>query len=387
MSETLAIGLISGTSADGIDAALVAIEGEPPKARLLSFRTNPYPDEAREELFALFRQEAGSVARLCRLNFLLGELFAEAALAVARDAGVPMAEVGFIASHGQTVWHQPAPETVAGRAVRSTLQIGEPCVIAERTGVTVVADFRPRDMAAGGEGAPLVPYVDFLLFADPQLSRAVQNIGGIGNVTFLPAGAAPEQVIAFDTGPGNMAIDAAAARVTGGAQAQDTDGRLARAGRADAALLAELLADPYLHQPPPKSTGRERYGEPFVQTLSERGHRGPDLLATLTAFTAASIADAYARWLAPVAPVDEVILGGGGAHNPVLVEHLRARLAPARLRMPEEFGIPADAKEAIAFALLGHATLQGRPANLPAATGAKHAVVLGKIVPASPGAR
>jgi anhydro-N-acetylmuramic acid kinase len=295
-----------------------------------------------------------------------------------------MADVGFIASHGQTVWHQPVPETIAGRAVRSTLQIGEPCVIAERTGATVIADFRPRDIAAGGEGAPLVPYVDLLLFADPRLSRAVQNIGGIGNVTFLPAGATPEQVIAFDTGPGNMAIDAAAARLTGGAQSQDTDGRLARAGRVDAALLAELLADPYLCQPPPKSTGRERYGEPFVQALWERGHQGPDLVATLTAFTAASIADAYARWLAPIAPVDEVILGGGGAYNPVLVEHLREYVAPARLRTSQESGIPADAKEAIAFALLGHATLRGRPANVPAATGAGHPVVLGKIVPASP---
>lgn len=374
-----AIGLMSGTSADGIDAALVEIEGEPPRVRLLAFRTEPYPDEVRAELFALFSQAPEAVARLCYMNFLLGELFAEAALAVAREAGVAMRKIDFIASHGQTVWHQPEPRTLAGRCTRASLQIGEPCVIAERTGVTVVADFRARDIAAGGEGAPLVPYVDWLLFAVPDRARAVQNLGGIGNVTFLPAGGELADVIAFDTGPGNMAIDAAAARVTGGAQTQDTDGRLARAGKVDPVLLKKLLADPFLRRPPPRSTGRERYGEAFVEVLWRRGHRGPDLVATLTAFTAASIADAYARWLPPV---DEVVLGGGGVHNPALVAHLCARLAPVPVRTHAEFGIPDDAKEAIAFALLGHATLLGRCASLPAATGAARGAILGKIVPA-----
>jgi anhydro-N-acetylmuramic acid kinase len=408
----IAIGLMSGTSADGIDGALVAIEGEPPRPRLLAFHSEPYPDEVRAELFALFHQEPGAVARLARLNYVLGELFAEAALAVAAKGGVPITSVAFIASHGQTVWHQPEAETVAGRAVRATLQIGEPCVIAERTGVPVIADFRARDIAAGGEGAPLVPYCDYLLFADPDRTRAVQNLGGIGNVTFLPAGARrqtpdassdrrpttndqrplvsaigdrrsaidPEHVIAFDTGPGNMAIDAAASLVTGGREHRDTDGHLARAGTVNAALLEELLADPYLHRAPPKSTGRERYGAPFVRALWDRGHRGPDLVATLTAFTAATIADAYARWLLPIAPIDEVILGGGGVHNPALVAELRSRLAPARVTTHEEFGIPDDAKEAIAFALLGYETFHGRPSNLPSATGASRPVVLGVIV-------
>jgi anhydro-N-acetylmuramic acid kinase len=380
---------MSGTSADGIDAALVEIadaEGEPaPRPRLLAFRTEPYPSEVREALFALFRQEAGAVARLCFLNFVIGELFAEAALAVAREGGVPIGDVTFIASHGQTVWHQPEPLALAHRATRATLQIGEPCVIAERTGVTVVADFRPRDVAAGGEGAPLAPYMDALLLRSPDKTRAVQNLGGIGNVTYLPAGEGTDSVIAFDTGPGNMAIDAAAARVTGGAQAQDTGGLLARAGRVDAALLAELLADPFLQQPPPRTTGRERYGEPFVDTLWQRGCQGPDLVATLTAFTAASIADSYDRFLLPRGPIDEVILGGGGVHNPALLEELRRRLAPARIRTHADFGIPDDAKEAIAFTLLGYATLLGRPSNLPAATGASRPVLLGKIVPGGRG--
>jgi anhydro-N-acetylmuramic acid kinase len=260
--------------------------------------------------------------------------------------------------------------------------LGEPAVIAERTGCTVIADFRPRDMAAGGQGAPLVPFVDFLLFSEPGVTRAVQNLGGIGNVTYLRAGGTAAEVLAFDTGPGNMTLDAAVRRVTDGQQAADLEGRLARMGRVIPELLAELLADPYLAQPPPKSTGRERYGEPFVAALWDRGVRGADLIATLTAFTAASIADAYRRWLP--GPVDEVILGGGGARNPVLVERLTAALAPAQVRRHADLGIPDDAKEAIAFALLGYETLHGRPANLPSATGASHSVLLGTIVPGRP---
>jgi anhydro-N-acetylmuramic acid kinase len=374
---------MSGTSVDGIDAALVSIPaGEPRGVKLLAFETVPYPPELRAEILALCHREAAGVDRVCLLNVAIGECFAAAALAVMAAGGVAAEDVGFIASHGQTVWHQPEALVCGGVMARGTLQLGAPAVIAERTGATVVADFRPRDMAAGGQGAPLVPYVDFLLFADPDRTRAVQNLGGIGNVTYLPAGGTAESVLAFDTGPGNMTLDAAARRVTEGRQAADTDGRLARAGQVLPELLTELMADAYLAQPPPKSTGRERYGDPFVAALWERGFRGPDLVATLTAFTADTVALGYRLWLP--ATVDEVILAGGGAHNPALVEHLSKALAPARLRRHAELGIPDDAKEALAFALLGYETLRGRPANLPSATGASRPVVLGSITPGRP---
>jgi anhydro-N-acetylmuramic acid kinase len=373
---------MSGTSADGIDAALVAIaeaEGRLSVA-LRAFLSRPYPPAVREALFAAFSDRL-TVSRICVLNAVLGELFAEAAIRVAAAAGIGPGELAFIASHGQTVWHQPDPVPVGGIAAAGSLQLGEPCVIAERTGCTVVADFRPRDLAAGGQGAPLVPAVDHRLFTHPERARAVQNVGGIGNVTYLPAGGAPEQVLAFDTGPGNALIDAAVARLTGGAQAQDTGGAWARRGRADPTLLAELLRHPYFDRPPPKSTGRELFGAEFLEPHWDRLARPEDLVATLTEFTAASIARSYADWLAPHGAVDEVILGGGGARNPVLVAALRRRVAPARLLSSEAVGIPADAKEAIAFALLGYETLRGRPANLPSATGASHPVVLGKVIP------
>lgn len=379
----LAVGLMSGTSVDGIDAALVTIPlGEPGGVRLRAFETVAYPTELREEILALCHLGVGGVDRVCVLNVAIAECFAAAALAVMAAGGVRPEEVGFIASHGQTVWHQPEPVPCGGVPARGTLQLGEPAVIAERTGATVVANFRPRDMAAGGQGAPLAPFVDFLLFSAPDVTRAVQNLGGIGNVAFLRAGGAAGDVIAFDTGPGNMLLDAAARRVTDGRQAADLDGRLARAGQVLPELLAELLADPYLAQPPPKSTGREKYGEPFVAALWDRGFRGPDLLATLTAFTAETVALGYRRWLP--AAVDEVILGGGGAYNPVLVERIAAALAPARLRRHADFGIPDDAKEALAFALLGYETLRNRPANLPSATGAARPLVLGSITPGRP---
>jgi anhydro-N-acetylmuramic acid kinase len=376
----LAVGLMSGTSVDGIDAALVSIPaGDPRGVTLQAFVTVPYPAELREEILAVCHRGVGGVDRVCVLNVAIGECFAAAALSVLAAGGVRPEEVGFIASHGQTVWHQPEAVSCGGVAARGTLQLGEPAVIAERTGATVVANFRSRDMAAGGQGAPLVPYVDFLLFGAADVTRAVQNLGGIGNVTFLRAGGAAEEVLAFDTGPGNMTLDAAARRVTQGQQSVDTDGRLARAGQVLPELLAELMADPYLAQPPPKSTGRERYGEPFVAALWDRGFRGPELVATLTAFTAQTVALGYRNWLPGT--VDEVILGGGGAHNPALVERLASALAPARLRRHADFGIPDDAKEALAFALLGYETLRDRPANLPSATGACRPLVLGSITP------
>jgi anhydro-N-acetylmuramic acid kinase len=381
----LAIGLMSGTSADGIDAALVELEGSGArqKVTLRAFRTVPYPEAVRNAIFTLFDPKDSSTDLLCRTNFVLGELFARAASAVAADGGVPIESVEFIASHGQTVWHQPDEESVGGVKTRSTLQIGEPAVIAERTGCTVVANFRGRDIAAGGQGAPLAPYGDYLLLTDPERPRIAQNIGGIANLTYLPPGARPEQVIAFDTGPGNAIIDAAIFVQTQGHWHFDRDGGRAASGAAaiNGNYLELLLRHDYLELPPPKSTGRETFGARWVEGLMARRGRDDGFIATLTQFVVESIAQAYERWLPPLTPETEIILSGGGARNPTLVNWLTERVKPAVVRRSDEFGLPIDAKEAMLFAVLGAETLRGAPANLPSATGAARPVVLGQIVP------
>lgn len=399
----LCIGLISGTSADGIDAALVRITGAGAEARveLVEFVSTPYPSDVRTELLALYADDAPrAIARLCSLNVVLGTLFAEAALAVCRRANIPESEVHVIGSHGQTVWFQSEPEAALPLSTVSTLQIGEPSVIAERTGVRVVADLRAADVAADGLGAPLVPYFDWVVLRHPDRSRAAQNIGGIGNVTLLPAGGGLEAVRAFDTGPGNMVIDGLVTLLTDGAETFDRDGELAAAGTVDSALRDDLLRDAYLHQPPPKATGRERYGLPFARAILHdaglregvlaRGstatdddrQRARNLIATATAYTARTIADAYRRWLPDL---DEVIVGGGGARNPTLMRILREELAPIPVEPIEAHGVNGRAKEAMAFALMAHDALAGLPTNVPGATGARRAVTLGKLVPpASP---
>ncbi len=373
------IGLMSGTSADGIDAALVEIAGaDSLQWRLLQYAQLPFHEALRGEVLACMTEQEGTVARICALNAALGEAFAAAAKHVADDAGVPLHAIDAIGSHGQTVWHIPG---------QATLQIGEPAVIAERTGVAVVSNFRARDIAAGGQGAPLVALVDALLLTHPARVRAAQNIGGIANVTFLPAGSV-QGAFAFDTGPGNMLIDDAARRMTQGAQQCDIDGALAAQGRVHDALLRDLMRHPFLQAAPPKTTGREMFGAHFgVQVWADAAAQKicpHDVIATLTMFTAASIADAYRRFL-PVPPA-EVIVSGGGARNPTLMRMLQERLG-ARVTTSDDAGIPSDAKEAIAFAILAHQTLQGRAGNLPAATGARHPVVLGCITPAGAGAR
>jgi len=344
---------------------------------VLAFFTRPYTPEERARIAELM-QSPVSLAALTSGNAWLGELFADAALRVIEKAGLRPADVDAVASHGQTVWHIPPGEEQPG----ATLQLGEPCVIAERTGLLTVADFRPRDMAAGGQGAPLVPFADYLLFRDSHLSRAVQNIGGIGNVTWIPRGGTPAEVIAFDTGPGNMVIDALVSHFTDGAQTFDRDGRLAAEGEVDDGLLRELLAHPYFSQPPPKSTGRELFGADYARALraraESRGLNPAATIATATALTAESITRAYHDFLGEI---DEVILGGGGSYNPTLRRMIAERLPATPIHTHEDHGISGEAKEAIAFVLLGHATLCGVPANLPAATGAEHSVVLGKIVP------
>lgn len=375
----IAIGLISGTSVDGIDVAVCRIDGHARQAAIevLAAGTVPYPDDVRAELFALYENSANAVARLCALNVVVGRCFAGAAMRVLADAGIDPAEVSVVGSHGQNVWHQPADDLEHPLIVASTMQIGEAAEIAAAIGSPVVSDFRIADRVVGGQGAPLAPYLDWAVFSDDRANRAVQNIGGIGNVTWLPAGGDRDGVIAFDTGPGNMLIDALVARLTGGAETFDRDGAIAASGTVDYDLLTWLLGDPYLAEAPPKSTGREYYGAAFVERILQRAPLNADLIATVTAFTAHAIADAYGRWL-PMMP-DEVYVNGGGARNPVLMRMLTDALDGPRVGTTDELGISADVKEAVLFALLAHDALAGLPTNIPAATGASRPVVLGKV--------
>lgn len=379
------IGLMSGTSADGVDAALVEIESPAgrPAVRLLAFEELPYPAGLRQRILAL--ASGGGVEELCHLNAYLGELFAEGARAVARAAGVSLEAVELIGSHGQTVHHLPVPRREGARAVRSTLQIGSPAVIAERTGVTTIADFRMRDMAAGGEGAPLTPLVHHLLFGDPAAGRAILNLGGIANLTVLPAGGDASAVSGFDTGPGNVLLDEFVRAAGLSEMGYDPDGRLATAGSVLPSLLMELLAHPFVRKAPPKSTGREMFGPAFVAEyrlrLQAGGAGALDGLATLAAFTADAVAENFRRFVAPELDVRELVVMGGGARNRFLVRRLAADLPACRVCCAEELGYDARAVEAIAFAVLAYLTAAGLAGNLPAVTGAAGPRVLGCIVP------
>jgi anhydro-N-acetylmuramic acid kinase len=296
---------------------------------------------------------------------------------------IPSKSINYIGSHGQTIFHIPSGRTYKGHPIRSTLQIGEPSVIAEMTGITTVADFRPRDIACGGQGAPLVPFADYILFQHKRLHRALQNIGGISNVTFLPAGGRIEDVIAFDCGPGNMVIDAIVSLITNGKKTYDRNGAIAQRGRVSDALLTKFLRHPFFRMHPPKTTGREAFGQPYSQDFYKAGVslrlRPEDIVATATALTASAIADAYNRFL-PAVP-DQIILCGGGAKNRCLVSLLAEKLQKSRLMTTSDFGIDSDAKEAVSFAILAWAAIQGIPNNVPSATGAVRPAVLGKIVP------
>jgi anhydro-N-acetylmuramic acid kinase len=382
----LVIGLISGTSADGIDAALVEISGRPPalRAQLKGFACFPYPPRVRREVLRIASGEHSPVADVARVNSLLGELFAQAALTACRRFRVSPRRVSLIGSHGQTVYHQGRPAPHLGRApLRATLQIAEPAVIAARTGIPTIADFRPADLAAGGEGAPLVPFVDFLLYRHPRRGRVALNIGGIANLTAIPAGATASQVLAFDTGPGNMLIDALAAHFSAGRLRYDRGARLARQGRLEPALLAKLLSEPFFRQGPPKSAGREQFGAEFLERAKEWGSRGAlrpeELMHTVTLLTPVTILDALRRWVQPRMTVHDLIVSGGGAHNPLIVSQLRAGLPGAKFVSSGEWGVPEDAKEAFAFAVLAYESFHRRPANLPSATGAARPVILGKL--------
>ncbi len=370
------VGLMSGTSLDGISAAVARFapdESGLVKHELLGFTQHPYDAEQRARLLAVL--ERGSAAEYCRINTDLGSWLADAALDAVRDAGLTMDEVDAIASHGQTIWHE---------APHSTWQLGESAVIAERTGRPVVADFRVRDVAAGGQGAPLVPIADMLLYAAPDRWRLLQNLGGIGNVSVVaPGGTAIAR--AFDTGPSVCVVDGIVRRLTTDLP-YDVDGRLARAGAAEGSVVDRLLAEPYFAAPPPKSTGRELFDAAYVErviTLVRQARPAAtteDIVATAVALTARSIGDAYARFIPEAA--DETVLSGGGARNPALVEAIAAAIAPRRAVRFDDLFYDGEAKEAVAFALLGWLHLEGRAGNVPAATGAPGPRILGKFTPA-----
>jgi anhydro-N-acetylmuramic acid kinase len=381
------LGLISGTSADGVTAVIADFTGTGVKATIDigSYRTYPYLGALREEVFSLFDPRTSSVDRVCLMNFVLGEFFADCALRLISEEGLSPGEVDLIGSHGQTIYHIPETRTVSGIATRSTLQIGEPVVIAERTGIPTIADFRKADIAAGGEGAPLTPYLDYVLHGGSGRSLVLQNIGGIANLTHIPAGASPDDVVAFDTGPGNMIIDAIVKLGTGGRLNFDVDGALASEGEVSEELLARLLSHPYYARRPPKTTGREAFGEQYARSVMSEGEALglglEDLVATVSALTVESIARAYEKFLE--GGIDGVYVSGGGAMNPHLMESLRARMEPLPVMRSEGLGVPSEAKEALLMALLANEHVMGTPSNLPRATGAGRAVVLGSLHPSS----
>jgi anhydro-N-acetylmuramic acid kinase len=377
---------MSGTSADGIDVALIRIGGHGPidtgSVQLQRFATIPYPAAMRDSILRVAEGDRVTAGEISRINFRVGEEFARAALVALRRWRVRPARVSLIGSHGQTIFHQGFGRGSRGDAP-STLQIGEPAIIAARTGITTVGDFRPADIAAGGQGAPLVPFVDYRLYGHARVGRVALNIGGIANLTVLPAGGGLREVFAFDVGPGNMVIDALVRRATRGRQKFDRNAHMATRGKVIPTLLNSLLQDEYFRLPSPKTTGRERYGEEYVRRLlarrEARDASHADLIRTATLLTALSIVDAMNRWVRPKAKIGEVIVSGGGAHNPLLMAQLAAALGGIRVIGSAELGVPEDAKEAFAFALLAWETLHRRPSNVPGATGAQRPAILGKI--------
>lgn len=374
-------GLMSGTSADGVDVAIVDITSR--TQQVVAFGMKPYPAAVRKTVLKLCDPAASNVADICHYNFLLGHIFADALIEQCKKNGIALSSIDLVGSHGQTIYHNPSGTRFGNKRIASTLQIAEPSIIARQTGITTVADFRPADIAAGGQGAPLVPFADFRLFAHRKLSRAVQNIGGIANVTYLPANTSPRGIIAFDTGPGNMILDGLMMHITAGKKNYDRNGAMAAKGIVHRPLLKTMLKHPYFRRRPPKTAGRENFGAAYVNTLYQTATtqklRPEDVLATATAFTAVSIAQAYRQFL-PMIP-DQIILCGGGAQNRTLVNQLKEQLPTAGFFTTSDFGIDSDAKEAVSFAILAWSTLKGLPANIPAATGAAKSVILGKIVP------
>jgi anhydro-N-acetylmuramic acid kinase len=374
----LVVGLMSGTSADGIDAVLTRISGFglTTKVEQLGFYFLPFDEATRNRILAVAGGDFGGTHEICLLGTHLGKLYAEAVRGLLKETGTE--KVDLIGNHGQTVWHIPEAEEYLGTTVRGTLQIGDPSYLSEEFGCPVVSDFRIRDMAAGGLGAPLVPYTEFLLYRSETEDVALQNIGGIGNITLLPAGCALNEVTAFDTGPGNMVMDALVMKLTDGKQGYDDGGKLAATGKVIPEMLSWMLEDPYLAKKPPKTTGREYYGKEYVEKLLAFGdYPLVDVLTTATAFTAHSIALSLRRF-APRLPA-RLVIGGGGSRNPTLLAFLQEALPETKVQIQEDLGYDSDAKEAVAFALLANEALFGSCNNAPSATGAAHGVVMGRI--------
>lgn len=381
--EKYVIGIMSGTSVDGIDVGLVKIKGHGLKSsvELIAFENYPFSNEVREQIFRLFELESSNVKDISQMNFLLGELYTQAVFQICEKANFKVTDVDLVGCHGQTIYHHPQVEVMDGINVSSTFQIGEGSVIAKKTGIVTINDFRVGDMALGGLGAPLVPYPEFLLYRSHEKNIALQNIGGIGNVTILPAGCSLLDVYAFDTGPGNMVMDGVIHYLTDGAQSYDVNGEIAGKGHVDEAFLASLLEDPYFKLVPPKTTGREYFGKAYVEAFIEagrlRGLSDEDLVCNATALTAKSITLSY-KWFV-THPIDQVIIGGGGSYNETLIKMLKSELI-AKVITHEEYGLNSDAKEAIAIAILANETIHGHPSNVPSVTGALQPTILGKII-------
>jgi len=376
------IGLMSGTSADGVTACALRVSGSYTKTKVafIGSKTYPYPRELRAELFDLFDCPTARVDSICSMNFTLGREFANAAISLAGSLSLKFDEVDLIGSHGQTIYHDPRPAEGLG----SSLQIGELAVIAEMTGVNTVGDFRKRDIAAGGEGAPLSPYVDYILFRSNG-GTAIQNIGGIANLTYMPPDCSEEEVVAFDTGPGNMVVDELVSAYTEGALAYDEGGSIALKGKVDEALLDELVSEPFFSRRPPRSTGRELFGAGFAERLllmaEQRGLKGEDVIATATMLTVETIARAYEEFVLKKGPLDVLYLAGGGANNRAMVDWLKRRLPDIPIERFDVLGIPSEAREAAYMAILANEFVMGHAANMLMATGAKRKVILGTFVP------
>ncbi|MFD2614124.1 anhydro-N-acetylmuramic acid kinase [Paenibacillus gansuensis] len=381
----LIVGLMSGTSLDGIDAALVRIQGRgiDSKVELLHFLSVPYEEELREKIKELCSEEHSSSPKISGMNFYLAQHWSEAVKEVVREAGLSMADIDLVSSHGQTIWHMPEADPLNPYRPKSTLQIGDLSVLSKATGILTVGDFRPADMAVGGHGAPLTPYADYIMFRHKEKGRILQNIGGIGNCASIPAGAAPEQIIAFDTGPGNMIIDQAAYELSEGRLSYDRGGEWASQGKVDEGLLGEMMKHPYLSKPPVKTTGREEFGKEYasgwIRRAVEKQLAPQDIMATFTAFTARTIAASYRDFILPGTRIDEVLVSGGGAHNAALMKMLAELLPEQKIMASDEAGVSGDAKEAVAFAVFADHYIHGVPNNLISATGADRPAVMGKL--------